>query len=209
MRAPPPTLSVGTHPTKKRTTHEITEQQIDPVPAAARGRRSARGRRRARGGPSAQASTAATPAPPVFKIADGARLYVPASTPASGRAAAWVVFRTSRHVDARLTVVQVAQRSGRSYTASGGASCIRSAVPSAAGRPAITAGHRYRVSFYARAGTGQSSERKLVTTRDLTATTFTAPTAASGRRIAKPADAPCRQSATGRSAVHPPPAPSR
>ena len=127
-------------------------------------------------GLSAQASTAATPAPPVFKIADGARLYVPASTPASGRAAAWVVFRTSRHVDARLTVVQVAQRSGRSYTASGGASCIRSAVPSAAGRPAITAGHRYRVSFYARAGTGQSSERKLVTTRDLTATTFTAPT---------------------------------
>jgi len=122
---------------------------------------------------SAQDSAAAT-APPTFKVAAGARLYVPASPPAAGRAAAWVVFRTSPHVSARLTVVQVAGRSGRSYAADGAANCVRSTVPSGDGRPALHAGRRYRVSFFARSGIGRSSTRTLVTTRDLTATTFTA-----------------------------------
>jgi hypothetical protein len=120
-------------------------------------------------------SPAAPATPPTFKVAAGARLYVPAAAPASGRAAAWVVFRTSPHTNARLTVVTVAGRSGRSYAASGAANCIRSAVPVKAGRRALKAGSRYRVSFYARAGTGHSSPRRLITTRDLTAARFTAP----------------------------------
>lgn len=120
----------------------------------------------------AQASTAA---PPTFKVAAGARLYVPAATPASGRAAAWVVFRTSPHVSARLTVVRVAGRSGRSYAADGGANCVRSTLPSGDGRPALKAGRSYRVAFYARAGTGRTSARKLVTTRTLKAAIFAAP----------------------------------
>jgi len=119
--------------------------------------------------------SAGAAAPPAFEVAAGARLYVPASSPGTGRAAAWVVFRTSPHVNARLTVVRVASRSGRSYAASGAANCIRSAVPSRSGTTALKAGHRYRVSFYARAGTGQSSALKLITTRELTARTFTAP----------------------------------
>jgi len=120
-------------------------------------------------------SPAAPATPPAFKVAAGARLYVPAAAPASGRAAAWVVFRTSPHTNARLTVVTVAGRSGRSYAASGAPNCIRSAVPAEAGRRARKAGSRYRVAFYARAGTGQSSVRKLITTADLTAARFTAP----------------------------------
>jgi hypothetical protein len=127
----------------------------------------------------AQGSAGAT-APPAFKVAAGARLYVPATRPAAGRAAAWVVFRTSPHVSARLTVVRVAARSGRSYAASGAANCIRSAVPARSGATALKAGHSYRVSFYARAGTGRSSARKLAATRELTARAFTAPAAGLG-----------------------------
>ena len=122
----------------------------------------------------AQGSAGAATAP-TLKVVAGARLYVPATTPGTGRAAAWVVFRTSPHANARLTVVQVAGRSGRSYAASGAPNCIRSAVPSKSGSTALKAGRRYRVSFYSRAGTGQSSPRKLITTRDLTARTFTVP----------------------------------
>lgn len=126
------------------------------------------------GAVAAQDSARAT-APPTFKVATGARLYLPATKPATGRAAAWVVFRTSPHVSARLTVVRVAGRSGRSYAASGAADCIRSAVPAKAGSTVLKAGRRYRVSFYARAGTGQSSLRTLISSRVLTARTFTAP----------------------------------
>jgi len=120
-------------------------------------------------------SSAGSTAPPTFKVAADARLYVAAKSPGVGRAAAWVVFRTSPHVSARLTVVRVASQSGRSYAASGATNCIRSAVPSKSGSTTLKTGRRYRVSFYSRAGTGQSSPRKLITTRELTAITFTAP----------------------------------
>ncbi len=113
--------------------------------------------------------------PPAFRVEPGARLYVPAETPAAGRAAAWVVFRTSPHVNARLTVVRVGARSGRSYAASGAANCIRAAVPSRSSSTGPTAGRRYRVSFSSRAGTGRTAARRLVTTRLLTARVFAAP----------------------------------
>ena len=80
-------------------------------------------------------SSAGSTAPPTFKVDADARLYVPAKSPGVGRAEAWVVFRTSPHVSARLTVVRVASQSGRSYAASGATNCIRSAVPSKSGAP--------------------------------------------------------------------------
>ena len=108
--------------------------------------------------------------PPAITIAPGAHLYVATVAPSAGRARAWVVFRTVKHVNARLTVVRVHGTSGRSYAAAGAANCIRSAIP--ARGTALQAGKSYPVTFYSRANTGIRSPRKLVATRQLTATGF-------------------------------------
>jgi len=110
--------------------------------------------------------------PPTFALRGTPVLYV--ATPQSGKPdtpVAWVTFRTQEPTDSRKTVVRVHGMSGRTF---GGRStpCLRSTVVTDDGRSPLHAGNRYVVSFYARAGIGQSRPRTLVATRTLSAHAF-------------------------------------
>jgi hypothetical protein len=116
-------------------------------------------------------ATAASP-PPAISLAATPTLYVAAGNPAAAdRAVAWTVFQTAQHVNPRLIVVRVHDRSGRSYRIAGD-NCVRSTIVTDNGRTDLEPGRRYTVEFYARSGIGAHAERKLVATRKLIARAF-------------------------------------
>jgi hypothetical protein len=85
-----------------------------------------------------------------------------------------LVFQTVQHVNPRLIVVRVHDRSGRSYRVAGN-NCVRSTIVSDDGPTDLRPGRRYTVEFYARSGIGAHAERKLVATRKLVARAFPVP----------------------------------
>jgi hypothetical protein len=84
--------------------------------------------------------------------------------------AAWITFRTSRRLsNPRLIVGRVAGKSGRTYRATPGSTCLRSTIVTDSGRINMTPGRHYTVRFYARAGIGRKRPKTLVATRSLIA----------------------------------------
>jgi hypothetical protein len=84
--------------------------------------------------------------------------------------AAWITFRTSRRVsNPRLIVARVADKSGRTYRASPGSTCLRSTLVTDSGRIQLKPGRRYVVRFYTRAGIGRKRPKTLIATRSLVA----------------------------------------
>jgi hypothetical protein len=119
-------------------------------------------------------ATAASP-PPAVSLAATPKLYVATGNrPAPNTPVAWAVFQTVQHVNPRLIVVRVHDRSGRSYRVAGN-NCVRSTIVSDDGRTDRRTGRRYTLEFYARSGIGAHAERKLVATRKLVARAFPVP----------------------------------
>jgi len=111
-------------------------------------------------------AAAAAATPPAYNLSGEPMLYAAADSSRPGAPTAWVVFRTNSDINPRLTVVRAGDRSGRSYRASGAATCVRSTI--VGGRP-LRAGVSYTVQFFARTGVGSTSTRSLQTERTLIA----------------------------------------
>jgi hypothetical protein len=125
----------------------------------------------------AQATAASSP--PAISLAAAPRLYVATGNRSvPDTPVAWTVVQTVQHVNPRLIVVRVHDRSGRSYRIAGN-NCVRSTIVTDNGRTDLKPGHRYTVEIYARGGIGIHAERKLVATRKLIARAFPV---AEGRR---------------------------
>jgi hypothetical protein len=108
-----------------------------------------------------------------IKIVGTPKLFVERPGTGAGYHAAWVVFQTRPRLHVvRQVVVEVRGLRGRSYTASGGANCVRSTILNAASL--VKPGARYRVRFYGRKGRTGNADT-LIATRTLVAHTFGAP----------------------------------
>ncbi|MEA2190212.1 MAG: hypothetical protein QOI73_333 [Solirubrobacteraceae bacterium] len=108
-----------------------------------------------------------------IRIVGTPTLHVERFGSGAGYNSAWVVFRTSERLHVvRQIVAEVHGLRGRSYTASGARTCVRSTVISAA--KVIKPGNSYRVRFYGRPGS-TGAAKTLLKTATLTARRFVAP----------------------------------
>lgn len=108
-----------------------------------------------------------------IRIVGTPTLHVERPGSGAGYNSAWVVFRTGERLHVvRQIVTELRGRRGRSYTAKGARTCVRSTVINVA--KLVKPGHRYRVRFYGRPG--RAGEAKtLLKTFTLTARRFAPP----------------------------------